>query len=132
MNADKTKVEVRDEVEYFCTPVKHQSKQVGYAPRRKLVDLDEMLELFTPEEIFKLADRQFATDGKNKVRGKFTKDKIKASTILDAIANGTLKTDAIMAEAEAKGIDFTKAGAALLGIGKDAEIKSEKIHWDIL
>ena len=133
---EKTRVEMRVEngvnVEYLCSPVRHGGAQVGYAPRRKMVDLDEMLGVLSPEKIYSLADRQLDQDMKNAVRAKFTKDKVKASSVVNALASGEISVEQINEIVRVKGLTFTDAAASLMGVGKDAKVEPYKIHWDIL
>lgn len=129
---EKTRIEVRDEIEYLCSPVRHGGKQVGFSPRRRTKDLDEMLSILEPEEIWSLADRQLDQDGKNKVRAKFTKAAVSASAIIKAIAVGELDVLEVQEVEKIKGISFTKAAASLMGVGEDAKVEPNKTHWDIL
>ena len=129
---EKTRVEVRDGVEYACTPVTHDKKQVGYAPRRKTADLDEMLDFLSPEKIHSLADRQLDTDTKNAVRGKYLRDAVKATGVINGLNKGTLKMADIERLMQVEKLGFVQAGAKLLGVGKDAKIEPDKIHWDVV
>ena len=69
--ATESKTVQRDGVDYLVEAVKSASKVVGLSPTRKAVDLDELMNILTPERIFKLAYRQLRTDHANKVRAKF-------------------------------------------------------------
>lgn len=131
----ETREEDGEQVEYICSPVKHGGKQVGFAPRRETKDLDEMLGVLEPEKIHSLADRQLDQDMKNAVRAKFTKDTFKASSFGKAISNGEIDPKGLAEVtriAEQKAITIIAAGAIFLGLGKDAKVEPEKIHWDIL
>jgi len=129
---EKIRREVRDGIEYICSPVRHGGKQVGYAPRCATKDLDEMLEIFTPELIRDLADRQYDQDSKNKVRAMFTKDAVTASAVIKALAAGTLKSPDVEQVMKNKNLTYIEAAASLMGVGKEAKIEPDKVHWDIL
>lgn len=136
---EKTKRVVRDGVEYLCSPVKHDRKQVGFAPRICFYKednpedaLDAMLQKLGAATVFSLADRQYDQDSKNKVRAKFTKEAVTASAVIKALNKGTLKSTDVEQVMKIKGLEYIQAAASLMGVGKEAEIEPDKIHWDIL
>lgn len=139
-NAGKT-VE-RDGVKYSCTSVRHKGKNVGFAPSRipqgELFDdqLEWLTNEYGSEAIVKCFDRQIKQDAMNAVRGKFNKDKVSATTVINAIGDGR-----ITAEMQQKAVKEMKAGihktftdacATYLGIGEDAlkNADAAHIHWD--
>ena len=133
---EKTRVGVRSEngveVAYTFSPVRHGGNQVGYSPRRSFDTDEEMLEYFGLPILCSLADRQKDQDGKNAVRAKFTKDKVKASSVVNALAAGEISVEQINEVVRVKGLSFTDAAASLMGIGKEAKVEPNKVHWDIL
>lgn len=132
---ERTRTEMRDGVEYVCSPVRHGGKDVGFAPRRSFETDEEMLEHFGLPILCSLADRQFDQDRKNKVRAKFTRNSFNASAFGKAISDGTIDGDGLEEcerIAEQKTLTLIKAAEIFLGFGKDAEVEPEKIHWDIL
>ena len=118
----------RDDVDYLVEEVKSASKVVGLAPTRFAKDLDSLMEIVEPEDIFKLAYRQIKTDHKNLVRAKFNGKGKSAIAVVAALASGTIDTEQIKAEMQLTGSDFTTAATNLLTTDPDPEA----IHWDIL
>jgi len=137
---EKIRREVREEVDYICSPVKHAKGQVGFAPRIDFSAgkdcaekvLESMIDTFGAADVFSLADRQYDQDSKNKVRAKFTKDAVTASAVVKALAAGTLKDAEVRQVMQAKNLEYIPAANTLMGIGKDAKVEPNKIHWDIL
>ncbi len=128
----ETKSVERDGKEYECSPVFHERKQVGFAPRRSFESDEEMLEHFGLSILCGLADRQYNQDTKNKVRAKFLKGAVSPSAIVKSIAAGEISVDDINDIINQKGLSFTAAAASLMGVGADAKSEPDKIHWDVL
>lgn len=124
-NRKEVQIVERDGVRYVIEPVRWSGKIVGFAPTLEEPNFDE-------EKLKSLAIRQYKQDSKNVVRGKYSKEKVTASAALKAIANREIDTEEIMKVSEQKNLTFTDAAGVLMGIGKDAKIDPEKIHWDIL
>ena len=146
---EKTKVMEREiagvKLSYICSPVKHQSKEIGFAPRIQFKTtttddaemdftkaLESMIDTFGNEAVFSLADRQLDQDSKNKVRAKFTKEAVTASAVIKALSSGTLKSPDVEQVMKNKNLTYIQAAASLMGVGKEAKIEPEKVHWDIL
>ena len=130
----------RDGVVYLATEVRTDKKCVGLAPRIKFkLDGDsyaDALEKMTvelgEEQLFKLADAQLNTSTQNRVRAKYNKDKFSASQTVAAIASGEITTDDIMSTQKQRNVSFTEAAGILMGVGKNAVVDSEHVHWDCL
>ena len=137
-------VEVRDGKEYELFPVHHKGKCVGLAPVRSYTDIDAAeAEAETPEArkafrewLFTCGMRQAAQDAMNAVRAKYNKDKVSATTVINAIGAGIITPEMQQQAVEemnaGKYKTFTDACAAYLGIGEDAlkNADSSHIHWD--
>ena len=129
-------VEVHDGVEYELEPVKYKSKCVGLAPTRVFDDDESMLEHYGLSVLCSLAGRQLKQDAKNTVRAKYNKDKVSATTVINAIGAGTITPEmqqkAVELMKAGKHKTFTDACAAFLGIGEDALKNADPshIHWD--
>ena len=132
----------KDGAVYECTSVRHKGKNVGFAPTKipQGESFDDQLEWLTDEKgskcIVKCFVRQLKQDAMNAVRAKYNKDKVSATTVINAIGSGD-----ITAEMQKKAVEemtagkyktFTDACAAYLGIGEDAlkNADSKHIHWD--
>jgi hypothetical protein len=132
----------KDGIEYSCVPVRHKFKVVGFAPTKvpQGETYDDQLEYLTneygSESIVKCFVRQNKQDAMNDVRAKYNKDKVSATTVINAIGSG-----AITPEMQQKAADevksgkyktFTDACAAYIGVGEDAlkNADPEHIHWD--
>lgn len=136
-----TKTVEKDGVQYVCNPVRHKSKNVGFAPTKMPQgdNYDDQLEWLTNEygsdAIVKCFVRQNKQDAMNAVRAKYNKDKVSASAVLKAIGTGALTPEDIAAATEemtaGKGA-FTDLCAARLGIGEDAlkNADPKHVHWD--
>ena len=142
---EKTRVEVLDEVEYVCSPVRHGKEQVGFAPRIRFKTtesddaemdftkaLESMIDTFGNEKVFSLADRQYDQDSKNAVRAKFTKGKVSASQAIKFHNANPDKWDEIKKRCTVDGMGLIEACEISMGVGKDAKVEPEKVHWDIL
>lgn len=128
----ETREEDGEQIAYVCSPVRHGGKQVGFSPRRESKDLDEMLEFLEPEKIHALADRQLDQDNKNAVRAKFTKNAVSAVSVVKALAAGTIKDADVQQVMQSRNLKYIPAANVLMGVGKDAKVEPNKIHWDIL
>lgn len=136
--------ETRDGVEYELEAVHYKGKCVGLAPTKKFIAdgvewddvLEKLIEAYHSADVAMSFTRQLKQDVKNIVRAKFNKDKVSATTVINAIGSG-----AITAEMQTKAVEemrsgkyktFTDACAAYLGIGEDAlkNADAEHIHWD--
>lgn len=120
MTAESYQTE-KDGISYVIEPVKSGGKIVGQAPIQVAEDLDQLLGILEPEEIFKLAYRQLKQDVMNAVRSATTPSTATTADILDAIADGA--------------IDMSGAAAA---IKKDSELtalqyarQQLKLHQDM-
>ena len=124
---------LREGVTYNCTAVSTDGKIVGFAPRIKTVDLDEQLEIYTPEEIWKLADRQIDTDAKNAVRALFMKDNINASKAGKYLEeNGANENGReVLRLLSVEKLSLVDAVKRVVGVDKKHP-DAEQIHWSIL
>jgi len=129
-------VEVRDGIEYELEAVHYKSKCVGLAPTRSFDDDESMLEHYGLADLCSLATRQLKQDVKNAVRAKYNKDKVSATTVINAIGAGTITPEmqqqAVVEMQAGKYKTFTDACAAYLGIGEDALKNADPshVHWD--
>lgn len=131
--AEETIVE-KDGRKYTIENVKAGREIVGLSPTIQMIDLDDALQLYPPESIFKLFLRQLKTDHKNQVRAR-SNGKIGAMGVIDAIARKVITTEQIEALQEPKGKDasgvwnlpFMDAANQLLQANTD----SKRIHWDV-
>ena len=125
MAAEET---TKDGITYLLDAVKSGGDQVGLAPTKKAVDLDQLLEILTPEEIFKLAYSQYRTNHQNLVRTKFNSKGKNATGIIAAIAAGTILVEDINTEMIRSASNFTDAATKLMRTDPDPTA----IHWDVL
>ena len=129
----------RDEVDYWVKPVHTNKTCVGLSPVKVRKDLDEILADFSSEAITEFVNRQLITDAENAVRGKYNRDKVNATTVINLIGTGALTPEMQdiankdwQSDAPGHSKDFTAACAKLLGLGKDAlkNANPKQIHWD--
>lgn len=140
---EETRIEEHNGKKYVLEAVEYQKKGVGLAPTLAIEgesaddQLDFLLQTYGSALIVSKFERQNKQDAKNAVRGKFNKDKVSATTIINAQASGELTIE-MMASAK-KDYDagkydhnWTKCCAAQLGLGEDAlaHADSTHIHWD--
>ena len=130
-------VEVHDGVEYELEPTHYKSKCVGFAPTRSFDSDEEMLEHYGLSDLCAAAGRQKKQDAKNAVRGKYNKDKVSATTIINAQKTGEMTTEMFIAakkdyDANKYDHNWTKCCSVQLGIGDDALDKADATHkhWD--
>ena len=139
---EKTLLREREGVSYICSPVRHKSKQVGYAPRKKFYIDDEnyedallsMAEDFGYHRVFSLADRQYDQDQKNAVRAKFTRDVVSASKAIKYLEQHGAddKGAEVLRLWQVEKLSLTDAVAKVMGIGENASADENQIHWDVL
>ncbi len=132
----------RNGVKYSCQAVRHKGKNVGFAPAKTAQgkSSDDQLEWLTnkygSKDIVACFTRQLKQDVMNAVRAKYSKDKVSATTVINAIGNGTITVEmqqkAVEEMAAGKYKTFTDACAAYLGIGEGAlkNADPKHIHWD--
>lgn len=111
---------------YTIEDVKANSKVVGLAPTVQMANLDEALQTYEPELVFKLFLRQLKTDHKNAVRAK-ENGKVSAIGLIQAIAKSIVVVEDIQALVKRENITFTEAGQKLLQTDADPM----RIHWDV-
>lgn len=126
--ATESKVVNKDGVDYYADEVKSGKKIVGLAPTIKVKNLDELLAVVEPEDIFRFAYRQIRTDHKNSVRAKFSGTGKSAVAVIAGIAAGLITVEEIQAEQARSKTDFTTAATKLLQTDPDPDT----IHWDVL
>ena len=141
MTTKEIRVEEREGLKYELEAVHCKSKCVGLAPTQTfdgVADdvLEKLLEVYGSDRIVACFTRQIKQDAKNLVRAKFNKDKVSATTVINAIGAGLITPEqqqqAVVEMNAGKYKTFTDACAAYLGVGEDAlkNIDSEHIHWD--
>jgi len=135
--------ETFESIQYIGTPVLVKGKQVGFAPVPELpeVSLETLRDVgFSDKVIASLAYRMAGTEIRNRVAGKYlgklNPDK-QASTVLEAIGDGRLGPDDVLAMTEqmkSGKCTFTDAGLAILGIGNESldGAKADQWHWSIM
>ena len=143
MTTKEVLTEMREGVEYDLSPVEHKKVGVGFAPTKTVqgdTD-DDKLEWLTTEygsaPIVKCFVRQNKSDAMNNVRGKYNKDKVSATTIINAQKTGEMTTEMFIAakkdyDANKYDHNWTKCCSVQLGIGDDALDKADATHkhWD--
>ena len=125
MAAEET---TKDDVVYVLDIVKSGGESVGLAPTPKAEDLDELMNILSPEEIFKLAYSQLRTNHQNMVRAKFNSKGKNATGVIAAIAAGTVLVEDIKTEMVRSDSNFTDAATKLMRTEPDPTV----IHWDVL
>jgi uncharacterized protein YjgD (DUF1641 family) len=128
MAKEEKRIENRDGIEYFIEEAKSGGQVVGLAPVRKATDLDELLEFKQPEEIFKLAYRQYTQDLTNRVRAMATKDSVSDAMIVSALANRSITVDAVNELMKKQNLSFTASAKMLLSSKKPSK---DEIYWSI-
>ena len=133
--AKETQIIEKDGVSYELEQVRYKSQVVGLAPTM-LLDDDSMVKQYGLADICELARRQIKQDAKNQVRAKYNKDKVSATTVINAIGSGDItpeqQAQAVKDMTAGKAKNFTEACARFLGIGEDAlkDVKPTHVHWD--
>ena len=144
MTTKEIRVEEHGEYRYELEPVHYKSKCVGLAATKTAPDdhvspddhMDWLLNEYGVEAVVNCFSRQLKQDVKNAVRGKYNKDKVSATTMINAIGAGLITPEqqqqAVLEMNAGKYKTFTDACAAYLGIGEDAlkNADPEHIHWD--
>ena len=132
----------RNGIQYKCSCVRYKSKNVGLAPVRILKGenaddkLEDAIEVYGSAHVVKQLERANTTDSMNQVRAKFNKDKVSATTVINAIGSGLItaeqQIEAVADMNSGKAKNFTDACARFLGIGEDAlkDVEPTHVHWD--